>query len=155
MAIHDILLPEQQSITSKNLFDWNDNAHKTTSEQNSFSKHQHASEKFSWLFWGSVGNSSEGTYFAYQMWIDYKGDDLIAQEYTLGNGLNFQHFHSLPDRPGNWIRIVDADTASLRIKLDPKKGTVSGTFAATFTNDGYNLNPEGNIRMSSELRDNT
>jgi len=104
-----------------------------------------------WVFAGSTGSAEKGDWFAFQLSVPYRDQDLMEYTYKLNDGLGMHcsHLHSIPAPPGyTGFTSVDADDAELTIRLDRKAGTVTGEFSAKFLSGRYRLNPNGNFKLT-------
>jgi len=154
MKTFDIILPNNSTASkpkSKNSFRWTDMHKEVIANQCSIEQRENSTGKILYLV-GSNGALSDGTYIAYQMYVPLPNEDLKDKKFTSADTLKVHHLHVTEVTPEHiYLRMVEADAASLILSLDWNKGTSSGTFKADFTT-GYDLHPEGEFEMTLELR---
>jgi hypothetical protein len=122
-------------------FQWEIDSLSTKSQRTSFYKSS-TSTNLSWIIYGSVGSVDSVNYFGFMLRVPYINEDILEGTYTLANGLYFDHRHSVKKGALKGWRVIQADAATLSIKLDPVKGTAEGKFEATFTKTNPDETPE-------------
>ncbi|KJZ44918.1 MULTISPECIES: hypothetical protein [Pseudomonas] len=84
-----------------------------------------------WAWNASTGSNNTGDIFLYDFTLDYIDENIIDKTFNLGEqGLTFTHCYMTSD---GHFKCIDALSAKVSIKLDPKDGISTGDFEATFS----------------------
>ncbi|KHA71642.1 hypothetical protein NZ35_19590 [Pseudomonas chlororaphis] len=123
-------------------FKWEIDSLSTKAQRTSFYK-SGTSTNLSWIFYGSVGSVDSENLFGFMLTVPYINEDILEGTYTLAKGLYCDHRHSINKGGLKGWRVIQAEDATLSIKLDPVKGTAEGKFEATFTK----TNPDATLEI--------
>ena len=93
-----------------------------------------------------TGSHLTNDLFHYIFQFDYIDDNVIDKTLNLGEqGLTFEHYYSIGNPKYN---VIDALSAKVSIRLDPKNNTFKGHFEATF---GSNVkSPNGEFDLTRQ-----
>lgn len=100
----------------------------------------------SWLMYGWTGTPEDADIFMFSVSIDYIDERPIDAVYSTSEG-DLNCSHSFTNDSGGFATI-NADDATLTIKLDPKSGIAIGDFNATFTKKGSILKPRVKFQLN-------
>ena len=102
-----------------------------------------------WAFLGVTGNSNDGSVFSYSFTIPYAGDQPIDATYTMQDGLTCSHGRNFGAPNGTiGMEFIQAESATLRLRLNPNTGTTEGEFSALFKSNEVRAQPVGTFRLS-------
>ncbi|WP_127797435.1 hypothetical protein [Pseudomonas syringae] len=151
MSSKTIFLPKTSGVSvSTNEFLWQFGTNPEVKAEGSFFSLRvfpPTGEK-TWSFHGFIGLISSKNYFAFSFSFPYIDDSPFEATFTLNDKLHLTHTHSSYAPPGfDGFTVVDADEATLTIKLDPAKNIATGDFEATFKTGGYRLHPKCRFNM--------
>jgi hypothetical protein len=147
MTTQVIFLPKKPLVRDDK-FQWKLGGKQKTAKFRSFYRGEFFGEPY-WAISGGTGNFDDESYFAFSMTLLYQSDEALTGVYNLSDGLTFGHSHWIPAPPGfTGMATVDADSATLSIKYDPKTDIATGSFEAVFKSHRYRLNPKGTFTMT-------
>lgn len=96
--------------------------------------------KLTWDMYGWTGTPEEADISLYSVAIAYIDENPIDAVYTTReSNLDCSHMYSTGDGEATFI---DAEDATLTLKLDPVSGIAIGNFDATFIKNGSTLRPK-------------
>jgi hypothetical protein len=127
--------------TEDNEFQWQIDSLSTEAQRTLFYKSSTTTNN-SWRFYGSVGSVDSENLFGFMLAVPYINEDILEGTYTLATGLHCDHRHSIKKGGLKGWRVIQAEAATLSIKLDPVKGTVEGKFDAIFAKTKPDETPE-------------
>ncbi|MEB2517351.1 hypothetical protein SOP85_18170 [Pseudomonas sp. YuFO20] len=99
-----------------------------------------------WCVYARKGSHLTNDLFHYIFQFDYIDENIIDKTLNLGEqGLTFEHYYSIGNPKYN---VIEALSAKVSIRLDPKNNTFKGHFEATF---GSNVkSPNGEFDLTRQ-----
>lgn len=154
MTTNYVLTPKKSKAQRpENSFTWKFGSNpETTATDTVFTRNEYPPGEKTWLISGSTGTQESEDIFSYAFAIPRTDGAPFKKTFTLEDGLQFWHGHSIP-APGGFYgyRTVDADEATITIDIDPARGTAKGTFKAAFKSHGYRPQPEGTFNLLIDI----
>lgn len=97
-------------------------------------------------YWSiSAYTGEEEDYFSFAMQVNYVDENILEGVYTQADKLNFSRSYAIAV---GVIQTVTADSATLKIRIDPVKGTAEGEFEALFKT--RRLQPKGTFTLQRD-----
>ena len=150
MSEHIVLIPKtSHSHTLKGNFEWVFDEGNFRATANTFYLSDWSmGDKPQWVFSGSIGQVVTDNYVGFLFMIPYINNEPLERSYQLSDGLYASYSYSIPPPPQyHTVRQHKADSATLKVKLDPSAGTVEATFEATFTIDSTEKKATGQFNL--------